>query len=122
MAHQGRFTYWTLVGVVMAGFLGMLSLAAAEKQEMPRELKTLTGTIESVNDQQHALSVNPGDWSASKRFRVSDDATIRKGSDEVDLSDLRTGEDVTVRYVEEGGESVAKEIVAGALPESAHSS
>ena len=83
---------------------------AAEKAAKPAGAKTgrHAGTVKAVDAAGKTLTV--AETSGEVTVTVGDKTTIKRGKDTVKLEALKTGDQVTVVYTQQGGKDVARSV------------
>lgn len=105
-----------LVGVVMAGINLPLAISQEETQTMTME-EEIVGTVASVDLEQSLLVVNQLTNAEEGIYEniavsVTDATSIEKNNVTINLSDVLTGDTVSVEYtIDEEGKMVASYII-----------
>ena len=128
--HVARTIVVALLGTVLAFAAPFQALAAshqaaapekkAEKAEKAEKAKKAAapaarrhvGTVKAVDPAMGMLTVTEKEGDAE--VSVSDKTTIKKGKESVKLSDLKSGDEVTVVYVKQDGKDVARSVMVKA--------
>ncbi len=111
----------TAVSLITLGLTLALPAQAQEKAEQPKAEKPkthqFTGTIESIDAQTSAVTIKHSVKAETKTFTCAADCKFSTADKkEAALADLKVGDKVTVRYVEDGEKLVAKKIAPPPQP------
>jgi hypothetical protein len=90
--------------------------AEAKKAEAKKPAaKTASGTVKSASADTIVVAGKEKGKETEWTFAVDPKTTVKKGGKELAASDLKAGDPVQVRYVEEGGKQVAQSITVRAV-------
>ena len=101
-----------IAGIVLVGLLAIPSVARAHEGHTHKVL----GTVTSVQGVHVTLKTTAG---KDMTVMLDDKTTITRGKDKLDAAALKTGDRVSVDYMEEKGMMMAHAIKLGAPPTTA---
>lgn len=96
-----------------AAVLAAIGIAAAGLMACPANAETgignLSGTVSSVNPGERRMTLKTG-WFSEENIMLEPGSSVTKGSQSVSIAELNAGDEVAVRYREDGSEKVAQSI------------
>jgi hypothetical protein len=99
------------VAIALGSVAGALAQPPKPSKSTKPPSSNVTGTVLSASSETVVVSGRSKGKDAEWTFAVMPTTNIRKGSKSIVAGDLKAGDTVQVRYVEEGGKATAQSIV-----------